>query len=146
MQRLEVSGAVRPIYGSLGVKRLKLPPVESHGWISCTVLVANIYIGSQLEGYIMCLQDLYWQTGTDVAAWPATGTGPFLFTFHSYTSYIRIHSIRNCIQVPYIETDITYFWKWRLFFSFNSYYCLRIQEQIEIFVQIKADLFHLTKF
>jgi len=24
MQRLEVSGAVRPIYGSLGVKRLKL--------------------------------------------------------------------------------------------------------------------------
>ena len=25
MQRLEVSGAVRPIYGSLGVKRLNLP-------------------------------------------------------------------------------------------------------------------------
>ena len=25
MQRLEVSGAVRPIYGSLGVKRLKRP-------------------------------------------------------------------------------------------------------------------------
>ena len=24
MQRLEVSGAVRPIYGSLGIKRLKL--------------------------------------------------------------------------------------------------------------------------
>ena len=24
MQRLEVSGAVRPIYGSLGVKRLKV--------------------------------------------------------------------------------------------------------------------------
>jgi len=24
MQRLEVSGAVRPIYGSLGVKRLKI--------------------------------------------------------------------------------------------------------------------------
>ena len=28
MQRLEVSGAVRPIYGSLGVKRLRHP---SHG-------------------------------------------------------------------------------------------------------------------
>jgi len=26
MQRLEVSGAVRPIYGSLGVKRLRNPP------------------------------------------------------------------------------------------------------------------------
>ena len=25
MQRLEVSGAVRPIYGSLGFKRLRLP-------------------------------------------------------------------------------------------------------------------------
>ena len=25
MQRLEVSGAVRPIYGSLGVKRLRFP-------------------------------------------------------------------------------------------------------------------------
>ena len=29
MQRLEVSGAVRPIYGSLGVKRLIIPP-EAH--------------------------------------------------------------------------------------------------------------------
>ena len=28
MQRLEVSGAVRPIYGSLGVKRLNLMPLE----------------------------------------------------------------------------------------------------------------------
>ena len=29
MQRLEVSGAVRPIYGSLGVKRLKKAPFHS---------------------------------------------------------------------------------------------------------------------
>jgi len=27
MQRLEVSGAVRPIYGSLGVKRLRIKEV-----------------------------------------------------------------------------------------------------------------------
>jgi len=34
MQRLEVSGAVRPIYGSLGVRRLKLVycPRYSTGW------------------------------------------------------------------------------------------------------------------
>ena len=30
MQRLEVSGAVRPIYGSLGVKRLIKPSVYFH--------------------------------------------------------------------------------------------------------------------
>ena len=29
MQRLEVSGAVRPIYGSLGVKRLKVKCVKT---------------------------------------------------------------------------------------------------------------------
>ena len=31
MQRLEVSGAVRPIYGSLGVKRLIVTASDSHG-------------------------------------------------------------------------------------------------------------------
>ena len=31
MQRLEVSGAVRPIYGSLGVKRLRHHILEE-GW------------------------------------------------------------------------------------------------------------------
>ena len=30
MQRLEVSGAVRPIYGSLGVKRLILKYIKMH--------------------------------------------------------------------------------------------------------------------
>ena len=32
MQRLEVSGAVRPIYGSLGVKRLKMPILHVCMW------------------------------------------------------------------------------------------------------------------
>ena len=31
MQRLEVSGAVRPIYGSLGVKRLRNKCIKMHG-------------------------------------------------------------------------------------------------------------------
>jgi len=31
MQRLEVSGAVRPIYGSLGVKRLRNPLFPTTG-------------------------------------------------------------------------------------------------------------------
>jgi len=30
MQRLEVSGAVRPIYGSLGVKRLSITCIENY--------------------------------------------------------------------------------------------------------------------
>ena len=47
MQRLEVSGAVRPIYGSLGVKRLNRNPFSTKrdvmlqhliGMISCTLL------------------------------------------------------------------------------------------------------------
>ena len=40
MQRLEVSGAVRPIYGSLGVKRLK------GGW---TVIKTNLVTELPLE-------------------------------------------------------------------------------------------------
>jgi len=32
MQRLEVSGAVRPIYGSLGVKRLNKSEIYSCGY------------------------------------------------------------------------------------------------------------------
>jgi len=60
MQRLEVSGAVRPIYGSLGVKRLKLYTSQIRGsnsrhsaqWCQsvCTskqiwykLVIANIY-------------------------------------------------------------------------------------------------------
>ena len=33
MQRLEVSGAVRPIYGSLGVKRLRFHPKDWHNFL-----------------------------------------------------------------------------------------------------------------
>ena len=43
MQRLEVSGAVRPIYGSLGVKRLiinvvstfQLPKLSQKSYVNC---------------------------------------------------------------------------------------------------------------
>ena len=35
MQRLEVSGAVRPIYGSLGVKRLNKKHI--HSYLKCIV-------------------------------------------------------------------------------------------------------------
>ena len=38
MQRLEVSGAVRPLYGSLGVKGLKVRP-RSYAKPSCKVLI-----------------------------------------------------------------------------------------------------------
>jgi len=45
MQRLEVSGAVRPIYGSLGVKRLMKKSVHLVGiyvYVShCNMFVAN---------------------------------------------------------------------------------------------------------
>ena len=34
MQRLEVSGAVRPIYGSLGVKRLTKRGSSTHAWFN----------------------------------------------------------------------------------------------------------------
>jgi len=35
MQRLEVSGAVRPIYGSLGVERLRKNHTDAHIWRFC---------------------------------------------------------------------------------------------------------------
>ena len=41
MQRLEVSGAVRPIYGSLGVKRLKRNPAAFYAF-NCT----HIYVAA----------------------------------------------------------------------------------------------------
>ena len=37
MQLLEVSGAVRPIYGSLGVKRLILRPQMYCAWGQCPI-------------------------------------------------------------------------------------------------------------
>ena len=43
MQRLEVSGAVRPIYGSLGVKRLNKTPV------ALCVTVLKCFVKRSLE-------------------------------------------------------------------------------------------------
>ena len=45
MQRLEVSGAVRPIYGSLGVKRLSLF-IAKGGYVCCRY---SIYVICELE-------------------------------------------------------------------------------------------------
>jgi len=56
MQRLVVSGAVRPIYGSLGVKRLKTYCAK--GYITIT-FHSNII--SQCMGIITCLQ--VWEKG-----------------------------------------------------------------------------------
>ena len=42
MQRLEVSGAVRPIYGSLGVKRLN--------YLFVHMLVYNIHLLTNMHG------------------------------------------------------------------------------------------------
>ena len=42
MQRLEVSGAVRPIYGSLGVKRLTATPLASFGYVLLDRVVAYL--------------------------------------------------------------------------------------------------------
>jgi len=44
MQRLEVSGAVRPIYGSLGVKRLNITMVY-------TSLVANFHCAAERSAF-----------------------------------------------------------------------------------------------
>ena len=43
MQRLEVSGAVRPIYGSLGVKRLNCVYIQSN--LLVCVLTQKVYVG-----------------------------------------------------------------------------------------------------
>ena len=43
MQRLEVSGAVRPIYGSLGVKRLRMP-------VKSTSTPTYVFIAWSLSG------------------------------------------------------------------------------------------------
>ena len=49
MQRLEVSGAVRPIYGSLGVKRLR--------YIQLVVYIKtfNVNSGIPLEKLVECI-------------------------------------------------------------------------------------------
>jgi hypothetical protein len=44
MQHLEVSGAVRPIYGSLGVKRLKLFPYPQGQVLPTALLYICIFI------------------------------------------------------------------------------------------------------
>ena len=43
MQRLEVSGAVRPIYGSLGVKRLRILLHKAEMKKKLTILVLNFF-------------------------------------------------------------------------------------------------------
>ena len=47
MQRLEVSGAVRPLYGSLGVKGLIL----SSDWVNVTVFTATFTVLSDSNSY-----------------------------------------------------------------------------------------------
>ena len=49
-----------------------------------------------------------------------------------------MYFIRNFIQVTYIHTDKIQILKWWLYYCYYSYYCLRIQEQIEILVQRKT--------
>ena len=71
---------------------VKMPPVKSYGWIPCTVHVANINIGPHLECYIMGLQYLYWQTGTDVAARPASGTGLNFLSLFTRINNINAYS------------------------------------------------------
>jgi len=45
MQRLEVSGAVRPIYGSLGVKRLiHMFPFHYHGLFIIIIIVVVVVL------------------------------------------------------------------------------------------------------
>ena len=45
MQRLEVSGAVRPIYGSLGVKRLILKVMQLKGiWRSLCIVAVHVAV------------------------------------------------------------------------------------------------------
>jgi len=51
MQRLEVSGAVRPIYGSLGVKRLRTKP-----WVAlshCTRKWRNLLTATTVK-HLFC--------------------------------------------------------------------------------------------
>ena len=51
MQRLEVSGAVRPIYGSLGVKRL----IFTYSVDDCTEIIGRwIFKRAQLRPEICC--------------------------------------------------------------------------------------------
>jgi len=49
MQRLEVSGAVRPIYGLLGVKRLNIFQIVNWGW---DVLLTSACIVQWLANWI----------------------------------------------------------------------------------------------
>jgi len=52
MQRLEVSGAVRPIYGSLGVKRL-----SRHNWLLQLRLIYSYLEEAQLK-FIAILENM----------------------------------------------------------------------------------------
>ena len=78
---------------------------------------------------------------TDVAARPAASTRPFFPSLSIHILHIYVYSSSE----TYIQTDIIQFYKWRLYYSYNSYYFLRIEEENEIFVKKKTALFYLTK-
>ena len=53
MQRLELSGAVRPIYGSLGVKRLINKYIEMHGQQNIkTLFLFNNFFFSKIVSFM----------------------------------------------------------------------------------------------
>ena len=47
MQHLEVSGAVRSIYGSLGVKRLKPSPLTCYRQFGVNSIIVLMFVESQ---------------------------------------------------------------------------------------------------
>ena len=57
MQRLEVSGAVRPIYGSLGVKRLINKYIEMHGQQNIkTLFLFNNFFLSKIVSFMKYME------------------------------------------------------------------------------------------
>ena len=59
MQRLEVSGAVRPIYGSLGVKRLSISRTSSAYTSATNVVKSTCFVDKNLnlfnDPYMFCI-------------------------------------------------------------------------------------------
>ena len=60
MQRLEVSGAVRPIYGSLGVKRLRMGTCILHTQLLFPIICTNFINTVRDMGFegVTCVQAL----------------------------------------------------------------------------------------
>jgi hypothetical protein len=102
MQRLEVSGAVRPLYGSLGVKGLRITAL----WIVSSRSSAK---DCQVSHFLQC-------TGTETTPGQSMPTSvhctdPQILTRCRY----RCNVVRECTQgtkfVPDVETKI-YWWSW----------------------------------